>query len=167
MEFPKYPKHSGRKTNKSVDYVRENVEVIVSLLRLSKDSGRSKMIRAGLVYIADYWERNEGYTYGYSQGFIDNIHLINKKASHPNGKVFEFEHAVPVAIIENHLRSSNMSVDEIIMYLRKAMCIYVITKEENSALKAYRSSMPIGSSNDDVMARYNACGIKIVKHYCK
>jgi hypothetical protein len=164
-----FPFHSGKKDKRSQDlnYVDLNFERAWELSQESASTGRDKIIREYLCDANNWLERNEGWTYGLSQGVIDNLHMATGKKYNPNRAYFEVEHSIPVKFIIQHLRTQIKTKQEAVEYLHKALHLFLITKDENKLLSKYKSSMPKESQPDDTMARYNAVGITIVKKWSR
>jgi len=115
--------------------------------------------------INGYQVRHQGYTYGQTQGFNDNIHYATNRRYNPNGKYFVIEHSVPRDVMTEYIRENCRDEHETLDYILKANHPFIVTKEEDKLLSdgKLKSSMPQGANPWDVTARYNAVGIKIVK----
>ena len=78
-----------------------------------------------------------------------------------------YDHAVPFKYVQEELLAlSDVTADSVQGVLSKFCAAALITKEENAILnrKGYGSAMPEGWDGTDLLARYKAADIEIVKN---
>jgi hypothetical protein len=163
MNFPHHSGLSSTRKKYSDTYLEDTARVISTLCKLENCGWHNKAIRQLLGGFQHCIEREEGYQYGLSEGFMENVELATGTRYNPNSKAFRVEHAVPLICIIKHIRDTEFdTIDSLVSFLKDEFSIYLITLEEDLLLSDAGLGMkqPEGSTVFDMTARYDAVGIK-------
>lgn len=163
MKFPNHSNTASTRKKYSPTYLHDTASVILTLCRLENEAYYNKAIRQLLCGFQHCLEREEGYQYGLSEGFIENIEHATGTGYNPNSKVFRVEHAVPLICLIEYIRETTFdTIDSLVSFLKDEFSLYLITLEEDVLLSSAKLSkkLPEGSTVFDMTSRYDAVGIK-------
>ncbi len=152
--------------NVEFDVAIETIRLIIKQSFVLKDvipkTNISPIIRQTIFY---YYEGGEPGKWLMSRPHSASARAIRRSTSGrfpPLDHPMRYEHAIPLILLQSGLRHATVSLDAMRVFLDRYVQGVVLTKFENRLLDDARltSAMPAGADACDLLARYQAVGIK-------